>query len=186
MDEGERGEENKIKTDKCETFRTRWFFGVFFVVIFLSIGATYYRIFIARDYAVMLETVCDPISSACFARDICETEDGICGEGDIPVETTYYKVVERKAYAFPNECAFGSLDAPECADLSCRVGDMDCTETFCTDEVVLEGETCVGPGFVPEEPAVQEEGEIEGEGVGNDEGTDQETEDESEGDSESI
>lgn len=99
-----------------------------------------------------IEVTCSPERSACFARDICDTEDESCGEEDVPTETSYYKTVERKAYAFPEACASGSLDAPECADLSCRPGETECAETFCSDETVPEGETCVGPGFVPEDP----------------------------------
>ncbi len=152
------------------SFSSRWFFVVFFVAIFLSVGATYYRIFVARNYAVTLETVCDPAVSACFARDICETEDGVCGEGDTPIETAYYKIVERKASAFPEVCAFGSLEDPTCADLSCRSDEADCTETMCDDETVPEGESCVGPGFVPSNDVEPEEmNESEGDETANEE-----------------
>ena len=134
-----------------EKIRSRWFFGIFFALIFLSISATFYRVFIARDYLVTVETICSPEAQSCFARDVCDTEDQVCSEGDTPTETSYYKIVERKAFAFPETCASGSADSPLCADLSCRPGEADCTETFCSDETVPEGERCMGPGFVPED-----------------------------------
>lgn len=162
MDEGENGGENKIGTEKRETFQTRWFFVVFFVIVLLSVFATFYRVFIARNYSVMIETVCYPETESCFARGICDTEDQVCMEGDTPVETSFYKTVERKAYAFPNECASGSMDSPACIDLSCRARESDCTETLCAEGLAPEGETCVGPGFVSKEPVIQsEEGEEE-------------------------
>ena len=134
-----------------EKIRSRWFFGIFFALIFLSISATFYRVFIARDYLVTVETICSPEAQSCFARDVCDTEDQVCSEGDTPTETSYYKIVERKAFAFPETCASGSADSPLCADMSCRPGEAECTETFCSDETVPEGERCVGPGFVPED-----------------------------------
>ena len=134
-----------------EKIRSRWFFGIFFALIFLSISATFYRVFIARDYLVTVETICSPEAQSCFARDVCDTEDQVCSEGDTPTETSYYKIVERKAFAFPETCASGSAELPLCADLSCRPGEASCTETFCSDETVPEGERCMGPGFVPED-----------------------------------
>ncbi|QQS15685.1 MAG: hypothetical protein IPK84_04975 [Candidatus Moraniibacteriota bacterium] len=140
-----------METEKKEKTQSRWFFGVFFFLVTLSIFATFYRVFIAKDYLVDIEVSCSPERAACFARDICDTDDESCGEDDIPIETSYYKIVERKAYNFPETCASGTLDSPECADLSCRLGEIDCTETYCSDETVPEGETCVGPGFVLED-----------------------------------
>ena len=70
-----------------EKIRSRWFFGIFFALIFLSISATFYRVFIARDYLVTVETICSPEAQSCFARDVCDTEDQVCSEGDTPTET---------------------------------------------------------------------------------------------------
>ena len=151
------GEEKNINTENVqdaesrEKIRSRWFFGIFFALIFLSVSATFYRVFIARDYLVTVETICSPEAQSCFARDVCDTEDQVCSEGDTPTETSYYKIVERKAFAFPETCASGSADSPLCADMSCRPGEAECTETFCADETVPEGERCMGPGFVPED-----------------------------------
>lgn len=151
------GEEKNINTENVqdaesrEKTRSRWFFGIFFALIFLSVFATFYRVFIVRDYLVTVETLCSPETQSCFARDICDTEDQTCSEGDTPTETSYYKIVERKAFAFPETCASGSADSPLCADMSCRPGEAECTETFCADETVPEGERCMGPGFVPED-----------------------------------
>jgi len=162
-----------METERQEKTHSKWFFGIFFFSVALSVFATFYRIFIARDYLVDIEVTCSPERSACFARDICDTEDESCGEEDVPTETSYYKTVERKAYAFPEACASGSLDAPECADLSCRPGEAECTETFCSDDTVPEGETCVGPGFVPEDVAPSpDESALEDGGTTEDSGDD--------------
>lgn len=144
-----------METEKQETRRSRWFFGIFFLAVFLSVSATFYRVFIARNYFVDAETTCSPEREACFARDLCDTEDRTCSEGDTPTETSYYKIVERKASDFPETCASGSADSLLCADISCRPGETECTETFCSDETVPEGERCVGPGFVPEDTTVE-------------------------------
>ncbi|MGB2791150.1 MAG: hypothetical protein WBC29_01205 [Candidatus Moraniibacteriota bacterium] len=158
---------NTMETEKQEKFQSRWFFWVFFLAVFLSVFATFYRVFIAKNYLVDIETACSPETEACFARDICDTEDQTCAEGDTPTGTSYYKTVERKAFAFPEACASGSLDSPLCADLSCRSGEVDCTETFCSDETVPEGETCVGPGVVPEESMTPDESALEDEESGD-------------------
>ena len=139
---------NEGKASSVGSFLNRWFFLMFFLVAATSVAATFYRIFIARDYFVLMETVCDPSASACFARDICETEDGMCAEGDVPVETEYYKIVERKAFSFPEVCATGSLENEICADVSCRPGEGECSETLCSKETVPEGETCFGPDAI--------------------------------------
>lgn len=151
-----------------EKIRSRWFFGIFFALIFLSISATFYRVFIARDYLVTVETICSPEAQSCFARDVCDTEDQVCSEGDTPTETSYYKIVERKAFAFPETCASGSADSPLCADMSCRPGEASCTETFCSDEAVPEGERCVGPGFVPEDTTAPDDSAVEDDGTEED------------------
>lgn len=141
--------------DARESRRSRWFFILFFGAILLSVAATFYRTFIARDYLILMETVCDPSASVCFARDICDTEEGICVEGSVPVETVYYKLVERKAFAFPEVCATGSLEAEECIDLSCRPDEAECSETLCFEEIVPEGETCRGPDAMAEGDTVK-------------------------------
>lgn len=167
------GDINIMEADKQTSSRSKWFFWVFFVAVALSIFATFYRIFIVRDYFVDVETVCSPETEACFARDVCDTEDGSCGEDDTPLETSYYKTVERKAFAFPKACVSGSLDSPACADLSCQPGEAECTETFCSDETVPEGEICVGPGFVPEDVApLPDESALEDGGTTEDSGDD--------------
>lgn len=147
--------QTQAPVDARESRRSRWFFILFFSALSLSVGATFYRMFVARDYVVTMETVCDPSVSTCFARDMCETEDGVCGENDSPVETMYYKIVERKAYAFPEVCATGSLEDEECANLSCRLGEADCSETLCSEETLPEGETCRGPDAMTEGDTVK-------------------------------
>ena len=147
--------QTEASIDARESRRSRWFFILFFSAFSLSVATTFYRIFVARDYLVIIETVCDPSISTCFARDMCETEDGVCGENDAPVETMYYKIVERKAYAFPEVCATGSLDDEECANLSCRLGEADCSETLCSEETLPEGETCRGPDAMAEGDTVK-------------------------------
>lgn len=168
MDEKERSAESVQVEENREKIRSRWFFVVFFSMIFLSISATFYRVFIARDYFVTLETPCSPETQSCFARDICDTEDQACSDGDTPTGTSYYKIVERKAFAFPETCASGSANPSLCADMSCRPNEAACTETFCSDGTAPEGERCVGPGFVPEDTTMPDDSAIEGSGTEED------------------
>ena len=142
-----------MEEEKQKASRSRWFFIVFFLAVATSVFATFCRVFIARDYFVEVETTCSPELHACFAKDTCDTEDGTCGEGDTPTATSYYKKVERKAYSFPEVCA-SSVDESSC-DFSCREGESDCTETYCSEAVTTDGETCVGPGAVPDSSTPQ-------------------------------
>jgi len=138
--------------ERREIVRGRWFFAVFFLAIFLSVSATFYRAFVARSYLIEVETKCDTETEACFSRNICDTSDQTCAESDTPTSVSYYKIVKKRASAFPAVCASGSLDAPECTDLSCRAGESDCAETLCIEGSAPDGETCVGPGVAPESP----------------------------------
>lgn len=141
----------KQETVEQGVFFRHWFSLVFVFALVFSVGATAYRVFASKSYSIEIETVCSPETEACFARDICDTEDGFCEEGDAPTDTEYYKYIERRASAFPAECMRGSMDMPICADLSCLPGESDCKETLCSEETLAEGDVCVGPGYsVPE------------------------------------
>ena len=123
---------------------------IFWLILILfilgSIGATFYRIVILKDYQIMAETPCDPDTEKCFVRQI---EPEPCAEGDTaclanpPVtETDYYKIIEKKASSI--EACEQTEEKANCGEaLTCAEGEEDCSYTFCSADSVPEGESCL-------------------------------------------
>lgn len=131
-----------------------WFFlGSFFLAMTLSISATFYRIFFANDYLISYRASCDPKISSCFARQVCDTEDGVCSGGDEAVKIEYYTLKQRGADDISRACFLGvstgeNID-PYCIDPACSADERVCSETFCSPDVVPDGESCLGPEDPP-------------------------------------
>ncbi|MEI9966813.1 MAG: hypothetical protein WDN67_04240 [Candidatus Moraniibacteriota bacterium] len=66
-----------------------------------GIGFTYYKYVIERNYVVKLQTPCDPTTEICYVS-YCdpEAEDAEC-TGNAEEDTTYYKILYRKAVNIP-------------------------------------------------------------------------------------
>lgn len=58
-------------------------------MVLLMVFATYYRIFIKRDYLIKMEVNCDPTKEICLIKESDE-------ENASPV---HYKIIEQKAYS---------------------------------------------------------------------------------------
>lgn len=103
----------------------------------VSIGYTYHRYMIRRDFLVHIKVDCNPMSESCFAAP-CEAEDNNgcvkTDEGDFVV---YYKYILKKAYLFP-DCDPQSSD---CMYPTCE-GDESCVDIVCNDETIEEGTYC--------------------------------------------
>lgn len=97
------------------------------ILILTSVGATFYRYVILKDYQIIAEIPCDPAIDNCFVRT---EEDGT---------TTNYQTISRNASNIP-------LCDPEqdetCRALVCEQGELDCEVTACTPDTVPEGEEC--------------------------------------------
>ncbi len=105
---------------------------VFIVAVFISVLATYNRIYIQRNYQIIAEVDCDPEIDSCF---IWEDEEG----------TWYYNLIEKRASNIP----ICNPHREICEDFFyCEEGEEDCFETFCDPEDLEEGESCAGPGLI--------------------------------------
>ncbi|HBO16807.1 MAG: hypothetical protein UR69_C0001G0228 [Candidatus Moranbacteria bacterium GW2011_GWE2_35_2-] len=106
---------------------------VFIALIFISIGATFWRIVIKKDYIIESQVDCDPYSENCFVWE-CDPESFEEGEactGNMEEDVWYFKVVRRNASDIP----FCDPDADEeCEPFLCSEGEKDCGEEFCTEE----------------------------------------------------
>lgn len=142
--------------------KSKIFFVVFFFLIATSIGATYYRYFILRDYMITAQAECDPYTEACFIWSCDPDTEGEC-TGDPEEDIAYYKNISRNARNIPL-CNPADED---CEALVCPSGEADCTLTLCDADTVTEGVTCNDPVAYtllhPEEDILEEELDTEGE-----------------------
>lgn len=139
------------------------------LAIVISVGATYWRIMIKKDYIISSQVDCDPTIEKCFIWECDSTlaagEDEAC-TGDPEEDVWYYKIAERKANNIPL-CDPNKDET--CQPFLCEEGEADCQETLCDETTVAEGESCNNPEEYlknnPEEAeAEDEEGEEELEG----------------------
>jgi hypothetical protein len=109
------------------THTTAWITG-FIATVLVVMGARYYDYVIKEDYLLEVHTNCDSTSEACFVVD-CDNEDPDC-------DLTPYKKVEIVAHVAP-KC----LEEHTCEAFSCE-GLGECYLTYCSDEVLEDGEKC--------------------------------------------
>jgi hypothetical protein len=93
--------------------------------ILFALGVSYYRIFISKDYLVAIEVDCDALTEACY--EYTDEESG---------EVSYYKTIEKPAYALPH-CE--PSDADCLSSIICAAGEPKCTITYCDATL---GEAC--------------------------------------------
>ncbi|TAK96862.1 hypothetical protein EPO05_00740 [Patescibacteria group bacterium] len=130
---------------------------VFVILIIGSVGFTYWRIMVQRDYAISAQTDCDPYVDKCFIWE-CDPNSTVEGEactGDPEADIWYYQVVNRKAANIPS-CDPNKDE--ECQALVCPEGEVGCETIFC-DETTKEdqGVECSDPVQYAEENPIEEE-----------------------------
>jgi len=127
---------------------------VFVVLVLGSVGVTYYRYIVQKDFLVKYETPCEPSEEACFVYE-CDLEADEC-TGNPEEDTTYYSLMYRKAYNIPEcdvEVEGDCDDAYVCPD-----GEEGCSVVTCTEETATAEEvTCSDPRDFPVEEEVSEE-----------------------------
>lgn len=128
---------------------------VFVLLILGAVGATYYRIFIKKDYVISAEIDCDPLEENCYLWECDPEVDGedVC-TGDPEDDIWYYKILNRKAYNIPlcdpNDEDCEALVCPEeeegCEVLNCEEGEEGCVtpEQYIEEnpDALLEDEEC--------------------------------------------
>ncbi|HBI34456.1 MAG TPA: hypothetical protein DEA43_01085 [Candidatus Moranbacteria bacterium] len=137
-----------------------WFLAL---LIIASVGATYWRIMVKKDYVIEAQIDCDPYEDACFVWE-CDPESTVEGEactGDPELDVWYFSVAARKAANIP-------LCNPEtdedCDPWTCEDGEKKCSETFCSEELMAAqyASACVDPiQFVIDNPVEEDVVECE-------------------------
>ena len=143
------------------------------LAIIISVGATYWRIMMKKDYIISSQVDCDPTIEKCFIWECDSTlaagEDGAC-TGDPEEDSWYYKIAERKAYNIP----LCDPDKDEnCQPFLCEEGEKDCQEIFCDTTNVKEGESCNDPEEYIKNNPMEEEDEESDETAGDGEGSEE-------------
>ena len=145
--------------------KSKVLFIVFSVLIAISVGVTYWRIMIKKDYIIEASIDCDPYEEACFVWE-CDPESDVEGEactGDPEEDVWYFKVARRNAANIPL-CA--PNEDEECMPFVCEEGEDECEEELCTEEVMEDyyASACNDPMTFTEENPIIEEAEVEADG----------------------
>ncbi|MBA4318329.1 MAG: hypothetical protein C0412_08005 [Flavobacterium sp.] len=119
--------------------KSKIFFIVFFAIVFLTIGISFYKFYILKDYYITAEADCDPEKEKCFIYECDPAVDTECPE-NADERLSYYKLIEKKAYSIP----LCDASDPNCLPLSCQAGE-DCQEIFCDETAKIEEIECNDP-----------------------------------------
>ncbi len=117
----------------------------FLVLLVLSVGASFYRYIIARDYIIEAQVECDPTMESCFIS----TED-----------QSAYKLIHKKAKDIP-------LCDPQqqgCDALTCEPGQANCQIITCDESLAQSySSVCSHPNWPQEksETDLEDEPELE-------------------------
>lgn len=116
------------------------------VVLFLIVFSAYKydQYVVKRNFIVFQQVSCDNTTEECFVAD-CDVANPDC-------DVTPYKKIEKLASNIP----FCTPDT-ECPELTCESGEIGCTITLCSDDVVDSGEKCLPIQESTTTPAVDEE-----------------------------
>ena len=112
--------------------KTKIFFWVMGLLILASVGATYWRIMVKKDYIIEAQTDCDPYAEKCFVWE-CDpesTEEGEACTGDPETDTWYFQVIRRNAMNVP----LCDPNDENCEALVCGENEPECSYEFCTEE----------------------------------------------------
>ena len=119
--------------------KSKLFFSIFFFIAFAAIAGAFLKFFLFKDYLIRTEIECDPGLEKCFVY-VCDPEsESECSE-DPDEQVSYYKLIEKKAYALP---ACDASD-PDCPAPTCAYGE-DCNEILCDEATKSEEEQCSDP-----------------------------------------
>lgn len=118
--------------------RNKLLLSIAIAIIVGAVLATYLRYIYFQDYVIELSVPCDPASESCFVY-ICDPEEEEC-TGNAEEDTSYYKLVARKAYNIPY-CDQESNE--DCGEIyTCSGNEADCEIILCNEETVEDGEVC--------------------------------------------
>lgn len=132
------------------------------LLIIASVGVTYWRIMIKKDYVIESQIDCDPTEKACFVWE-CDPASTVEGEActDNPDDNTwYYAIAKRKAANIPL-CDVNTDE--NCDPWTCAEGEKDCSETLCNESNMEEqsAAACSDPVQYAIDNPAEEESECE-------------------------
>ncbi len=125
---------------KNNTKGNKIFYTILVLLIAISVGVTFYKIVILKDYQIVAQVSCDPATEKCFVYECDAAVDGVCSEN--PAENiSYFKNISKKANnIYLCEKTSERIGCNE--ELSCTEGEADCTYTYCDPTQLLDGEKC--------------------------------------------
>ena len=126
---------------------------VFILLVVISVGLSFYKYFILRDYTIQSQVDCDPYSEACFIYR-CDSTVEECS-GDPVADTWYYKLVDRKAKNLPS-C---NPEEEGCDVVTCGENENGCFVTLCDMTAEAEGAECSDPAVYSLQNSIEEESE---------------------------
>lgn len=115
------------------------FYTIFILLILGSVGFTFWRIVIQKDYQIIAEVYCEPGIESCFhyEPEPCAVDDTEC----VPEEAYDYKLISKSAASiYACEQTDSKYGCDE--ELSCTEGELNCSYTECSEEELYEGVTC--------------------------------------------
>ena len=114
------------------------FYTVLALLILASVGVTFYKIVILKNYQIVAQVSCDPAIEKCFVSECDPATDDTCTATSTP---TYYKNISKKANnIYLCEKTEEKLGCNE--ELACTEGEKDCLYTYCDSAKLADGEKC--------------------------------------------
>ena len=115
---------------------------IFYIILALllvaSIGMTFYKIVILKDYQIVSQTSCNPAAEKCFVSECDPATDDTCSTIS---SVTYYRKINKNAETIYN-CE-NTAEKLGCGDeLSCTSGEKNCAYTYCDPTKLLADEKC--------------------------------------------
>jgi len=120
--------------------KSKIFYIIFFLLIVISIGLTFVRYVVLKNYQILAETSCNPQTEKCFVKTCDPADDSTCSVNEAD-RTTYYKLISKNAssiYACEN-----TVEKIGCStELTCTQNEKNCSYTYCDSVNLAEGEQC--------------------------------------------
>ena len=128
--------------EKKSSLGNKIFYTILILLIIASVGVTFWRIVIVKDYQIEAEVSCDPAVESCFYYQPveCDLMDYEC-LSQTPEEAYDYKMISKNAgIIYACEQTEEKLGCSE--ELSCLENEPKCSYTLCDAQV---DETCTIP-----------------------------------------
>jgi len=117
---------------------------IFYIILSLlivgSIGITFLKIVILKNYQIIDQVSCDPKIEKCFMSECDPASDDTCPV-DPAQRISYYKKISKNAgviYACGNTAEKIGCEG----ELSCTVGEQKCSYMYCDQNNLEDGEKC--------------------------------------------